>query len=250
MKAQTVSRFFAICLGSLFISQTVFGAQPEPKLPPLNVTKQKLLFNPKTCNIGDTGGVHTGCEGAVVKIIGRKNGKCRFTYNTDACGGVHSYYIGEVPVDSGPVTIEVFNGGIQRSFPTKTLKLIRSTGPLTTVLVKGTKGYVSFAFNERRSEMIPKNGDKVKFRFLFFKGREFKEHLPNARTDGVTEFTVGSDKSEPWLETAMEYMSVGDRRRIWLPSKIATGLGDWLPGENLPETLFVEIRLISLQQAK
>jgi hypothetical protein len=102
---------------------------PAEKLPPLNVEKNKLTFDPQTVAIGEHGAVHTGCSGVVLKITAREKGLCHFTYTTDGCGGVFAYYRGEVSVTAGPVTVEVFNGGIRNSFAEKNLTLIRSTGP-------------------------------------------------------------------------------------------------------------------------
>jgi hypothetical protein len=115
---------FFVLAGSPLFAQTI-----ERKLPPLNVEKNKLTFDPLTAAVGAHGSVHTGCDGVVVKIVSREKGVCQFTYTTDGCGGVFAYYRGEVAIDAGPVTVDVFNGGIRNSFPDKALTLLRRTGP-------------------------------------------------------------------------------------------------------------------------
>ena len=103
----------------------LLAQQTAQILPPLNVDKDKITFDPQTVAVGAFGSVHTGCEGAAVKITSREKGLCHFSYTTDGCGGVFGYYRGEVPVTAGLVTVENFNGGIRNSFPEKSLTLVR-----------------------------------------------------------------------------------------------------------------------------
>jgi hypothetical protein len=226
------------------------GAQPAEKLPPLNVTKDKVVFDPKTAKIGDGGGVTDGCSGVGVQIVGRKDGKCQFAYNMSGCGGCQAFYRGEVPLDGGLVTIDVFNGGIRNSFPDKHLTLVRTTGPYITVLVEGTGEFVTYYHSERRSEMTPRKGDKVKLRFQVYNGQEFKQPLPSSAYYPTVEFVVGSGKHWPWLEVAMEEMTVGDRRQISVPVKIAEGAKKWLPAGSAAKVLYLEMSLISVERAK
>ena len=214
----------------------------------LTVTKDKLSFDPKTCKEG-SGGITTGVGGARVKILGQKDGQCEFEYVTDGCGGCFAYYRCKVPVDSGPVTVAVVNGSIKTSFPLEKMKLLRTTGPAVTVLVGDTGEYVTYRPGERRSEMEPRKGDKVKFRCRVYDGPEFKQHLPNAAFDLPVEFVVGAGQAWPWLETAMEHMTVGDKRQVHVPMQIADGAAKWHPDPKA-KILYVELNLVSLERGK
>jgi hypothetical protein len=235
---------FAFALGI-----ATLAAAPDQPSSKVIVTKDKVTFDPKTCTTG-AGGVSTGVGGARVKVLGHKDGYCEFEYITDGCGGCFAYYRCKVPVDSGPVTVEVKNGGLKTSFPMEKAKLFRTTGPAVTVLVEGTEEFVTYRHHERRSEMEPKKGDKVKFRFRFYDGAEFKNVLQGAAFDPTVEFVVGSGTAWPWLETAMEHMTVGDKRQVQVPLKIAAGATKWLPPSATGKVLHVEISLVLLERAK
>ncbi|MSR32452.1 MAG: hypothetical protein EXR99_13215 [Gemmataceae bacterium] len=93
----------ANCLIMALLS--LVGACAEPPLPSLNRDKNKIAFDPKTCPIGASGGVHTGCMGVGIKILSRNETHCVFDYIADGCGG------------------------IRKSFPDTELKLLRHSGP-------------------------------------------------------------------------------------------------------------------------
>lgn len=249
MKRQSAVWIAGAFLASLSGAIHIAAAQPPTeKLLPLNVTKDKLTFDPKTVEIGASGAVHTGCGGAVVKIISRDKGVCRFSYTTDGCGPVFAYFRGEVPIDAGAITVENFNGGIRKSFPEKHLTLVRTAGPCVSVLVEGTSEFVTYSHGERRSEMEPRAGDRVKFRLRAFTSREFKDLVPGAAYNPTTEFVVG--KGWPWLETAIEYMTVGDRRQIQVSAKLAAEVKQWLPEKHDSDVLYLELDLVSVERAK
>jgi hypothetical protein len=222
------------------------------------VDKKKLTFDPKTCTEGH-GLFFWGHGSCAVKILGHKDGHCVFEYTEEVEMG-HTIYLVRVPVDSGPVTIEegtVTKGktsytGIITSFPLDKAKVVRRGGPggHWEVRVGDTDEFVGFGPAERRSEMEPRKGDTVKFRFLVYDGPDFKRRMPNARFDPSVEFVVGGGKAWAWLETAMEHMTVGDARQVHVSIKIAEGAKKWLPDPDAVKTLYVEIRLVSLERAK
>jgi FKBP-type peptidyl-prolyl cis-trans isomerase 2 len=98
--------------------------------------------------------------------------------------------------------------------------------------------------------MEPRKGDRVKFRFRVYDGPDFKKLLRNAGDDPSVEFVVGAGKVWAWLETAMEDMTVGDARQVDVPIKIAEEAKNWLSDPNAAKSLYVEIRLVSLERVK
>jgi hypothetical protein len=166
-----------------------------------------------------------------------------------------------VPVDSGLVTIEVGKfkrdmtsyPGVITSFPLDKAKVLRRGGGVGgrwAVRVRDTEEFISIGPAERRSEMEPRKGDKVKFRFVVYSSAEFKQLMPKATIDPSVEFVVASGKAWPWLETAMEDMTVGDRRQIHVPVKVAEGATKWLPDPSAAKVIYLEMRLVSVERAR
>ncbi len=222
------------------------------------VEKTRITFDPKTCTEG-RGHFFWGLGSCAVKILGQKDGHCVFEYTAEVEMGVKVYHV-RVPVDSGPVTVEVGKiqegktsyTGVKTSFPLGKARLIRSGGPFGfwQVRVGDTDEFIHVGPAEGRSEMEPRKGDRVKVRFRVFSGPDFKDRLPNAVIDPSVEYVVGSGKAWAWLETAMEDLTVGDSRQVEVPVKIAQGAKKWLPDSYKGDTLYVEIRLVSLERAK
>jgi hypothetical protein len=238
-------------------SRQVVRSQDQKAASKVVVDKTKITFDPKTCTEGH-GHFFWSHGSSAVKVLGHKDGHCVFEYSAEVEMG-HTIYLVRVPVDSGPVTIEVGTieqgktsyTGVITSFPLDKAKTLRrGGGGHWEVRVGDTDDFVSFGEAERRSEMEPRKGDTVKFRCRVYDGPDFKRPMPNATFDPSVEFVVGSGKAWPWLETAMEDMTVGDSRQVHVPIRIAEGAKKWLPDPNAVKTLCVEIRLVSLERAK
>lgn len=239
-----------ICL-ALCGSHSLAADPPEKKLPQLNVSKQKISFDPKTVEVGAVGQLQ-GLMEVRVKILSRKDDKCVFESSSIGCGGVAHIQHFEVPVDAGRVAVEWPEaGGTTFSFP-KTARMIYSRSRFSGVraLVPGTDEYVEFTLGSPASEMHPQKGDKIKFRYLVFDSPKFEKHLATADFTQRVEFEVGSNKVWPWLVLAMEEMTVGDTRRVQVPVKIADGATKWLREPEKSKTLYAEIRLVSIERAK
>ena len=114
------SSAFAVLL-VLSFGVTAFG---QADIPPSEIvaTKDTITFDPKTCVEGSAG-ISTGVQGARVKVLGRRGGFCEFEYVTDGCGGCFAYYLCKVPLDAGPVRVEVANGSIKTSLTAPTSRL-------------------------------------------------------------------------------------------------------------------------------
>jgi hypothetical protein len=256
----SLARNILIGLAAVSVIGSPEIARPQDKKPSAKVVvdKTRITFDPKTCTEG-RGHFFWGLGSCAVKILGRKDGHCVFEYTAEVEMGVNVYLV-RVPVDSGPVTIEVgriqegktsYNGVIT-SFPLNKARLLRSGGPFGywKVRVGDTDKFVRLGPAERRSEMEPRKGDTVKVRFRVFSGPEFKDRLPNAVIDPSIEYVVGAGTAWAWLETAMADLTVGDSRQVEVPIKVAEGAKKWLPDSYWNETLYVEIRLVSLERAK
>ena len=245
-------RILGVCIGLALWGSPSRAADPsEEKLPPLNVSKQKISFDPKTAVVGAVGQL-LGLEEVRVEILSRTGDKCLFEYYSVGCGGVANVERIEVPVDAGLVVVEwPKEGGTTKSFP-KTARVIYSRISFSRVraLVPGTDEFVEFTTGSPVSEMFPQKGDKLKFRYMVFDSPKFDKHLLTGDFTQKVEFEMGSDKVWPWLVLAMEEMTVGDMRRVQVPVKVADGATKWLSEPGKSKTLFAEIRLVSIERAK
>ncbi|VTR97039.1 fk506 binding-like protein : : FKBP_C [Gemmata massiliana] len=230
---------------------TTVADPPKEKLPPLNVAKDKISFDPKTAEVG-TGGSIGGLITVRVKILSRKDDKCVFEYYSDGCGGVSTVYRIEVPTDAGQITVDVATGSktLAELFPKWRVLYSRNTFSGVRAIVPGTDEYVKFTLGPPVSEMYPQKGDKVKFRYMVFDSAKFDKHLLTGDFTQKMEFEVGSEKVWPWLVLAMDEMTVGDTRRVQVPVKVADGATKWLLKPEESKTLFAEIRLVSIERAK
>ena len=91
----------------------ISSSAQEKKSSKVIVEKTKITFDPKTCTEG-RGHFFWGLGSSAVKILGHADGQCVFEYTAEVEMGVSVYRV-KVPVDSGPVTIEV--GRIQEGKP-------------------------------------------------------------------------------------------------------------------------------------
>lgn len=244
-----IPTLFALVTSSFGIQSLGPAAQPQVSTK-VAATKESITFDPKTCTTGSAG-ISTGTQGARLKVLGRRGDQCEFDYVTDGCGGCFAYYLVHVPVGSGIVRVEIVNGTIKTSFDLeKQAKLLRTTGPQVTVLVGNTGEYVTYQPSQRASEMTPAQGDRVRYRFRVYTSRAFKEVLTGAAFDTPVEVVVGSEKLWPWLATAAENMTIGERRNVQVPMKIAEGARDWLPKTFTESTIYLEVALVHLERAK
>ena len=100
-------RMLIVCL---FIWSTLSGDSPaadqsEEKLPPLNVSKQIISFDPKTVEVGAMGHF-LGLMEVRVTILGRSDKNCLFEYSSLGCGGISATQRIEVPIGDGPVVFD------------------------------------------------------------------------------------------------------------------------------------------------
>jgi hypothetical protein len=236
-----------------------FPHPPDKPAPSAVVVDgETIRFDPKSCTQG-RGQFFWGLGSCAVKVLGREGGRCVFEYTQEIEMGATVYLV-RVPVDSGPVTVKI-ESVTERgstfpwpvtSFPLDEARVVRRGGGRGRweVRIGDTEDFVGLGPNERRSEMEPRRGDRVKFRFRVFDGPEFERLAPGVSSDLATEFVVGNGKGWAWLETAMEGMTVGDSRQVEVPLRAAEGARQWLPDPNAAKTFYVEIRLVSLERAK
>lgn len=244
--------FVPVCVWLAVCAATCRAADPpKEKLPPLNVAKDKITFDPKTAEVGTRGSIG-GLIEVRVTILSRKDDKCVFEYYSVGCGGVDTVHRIEVPTDAGSITVETSTGSkpLAEQFPKGRVLYSRTMFSGVRALVPGTDEYVEFSLGSPVSEMYPQKGDKVKFRYMVFDSAKFDKHLQTGDFTQKVEFEVGSDKVWPWLVLAMEEMSVGDTRRVQVPVKVADGATKWLLKPEESKTLFAEIRLVSIERAK
>lgn len=220
-------------------------------MPPLNVSKQKISFDPRTVKVGDIGRF-LGLMEARVTILDRNDKICLFEYFSLGEGGIpHTQRI-EVPIDAGPVVYDFSGAATGAGLLPKSARVVYSRNFFTGVraLVAGTDEYIEYTLESPRSEMYPQKGDKVRFRYLVFDSPKFDHHLMTADFSHEMEFEMGSDAMWPWLAQAIEEMSVGDERRIQLPVNAASGAIKWLREPENSKTIYATIRLVSLDRVE
>lgn len=245
-------RILIVCVFIWFVLSGDFPAtaQSEEKLPPLNSSKQKISFDPKTVDVGAMGHF-LGLMEVRVTILGRSDKNCLFEYYSLGCGGISYTEHIEVPIADGPVVFDFSEVATGADSLSKSARVIYSRNHFSGVraLVAGTDEYIEYTLDSPRSEMYPQKGDKLKFRYLVFDSAKFDHHLATADFTRNMEFEMGSDKMWPWLAQAMEAMSVGDERRIQVPLKIAGDAIKWLREPEKSKTIYATIRLASLERA-
>jgi hypothetical protein len=251
MQIVNITRVFPLFFHLVVFSGAGLAEQTEA-LPALNASVSKIVFDPRTCEMGTRGAVHTGCGGVVVLIKARQDGVCEFLYKTDGCGGVHTDYRCRVSVAGGPVTIAVENGGITHSFGKEKMTLIRSSGPngLREVVEVAGEDVVIVRRMSAASEMFPARGDTARFRFRFYTDATFGRDDPHAQFNQAEEFVVESEKMWPWLAAVSREMTVGDQIQVEVPTKIIDGAKKWLSPTRRGAMVYVEVRLVAVERAK
>jgi hypothetical protein len=242
-----------VCLGIwlAFSISSPARSQPAEKLPPLNVSKQKISFDPQTVQVGATGH-YLGLMEARVTILARNEIKCTFEYYSIGCGGVSTTQRIEVPIADGPVVFDFSEKATGENSLPKTARVIYSRNYLSGVraLVMNTDEYVEYTLGSPRSDMYPQKGDTVKFHYSVFESAKFDRHLATADFTHKVEFVMGADNMWPWLAQAMEEMSVGDERQIQVPVKASAGAIKWLKEPEQSKMIYATIRLVSIERAK
>lgn len=245
-------RILIVCVFilSALTGDTPAADQSEDKLPPLNVSKQKISFDPKTVDVGAMGHF-LGLMEVRVTVLDRNDKNCLFEYYSIGCGGISATERIEVPIADGPVVFDFSEVATGTDSLPKSARVIYSRNHFSGVraLVAGTDEYIEYTLDSPSSEMYPQKGDKVQFRYRVFDSAKFDHHLATADFTHTMEFEMGSDKMWPWLAQAMEAMSVGDERRIQVPVKIAGDAIKWLKDPENSKTLYATIRLVSLERA-
>lgn len=85
--------------------QKITEVEESPTSSPVIVAQKKLTFDPKTCTSG-RGLIYGGLGSAAVKVLRHEDGDCVFEYMHEIEMGVTIYLV-RVPLDSGPVTVQV-----------------------------------------------------------------------------------------------------------------------------------------------
>jgi hypothetical protein len=233
-------------------------ARPEaPASSKVVVEGTSLTFDPKTCTEG-RGQFFWGLGSCAVRVLGREGGRRVFECTEEVEMGATVYLV-QAPPDAGPVTVKIDSvtkdGSTYdwpvTSFPLDKAKVVRRGGRgIWSYRVGDTDDFVGVHPAEPRSEMIPRAGDAVKFRFELFTGRDFKDRLPGAAFQPTAEFVAGSDAVWPWLRVAIEGMTVGDRRRVEVPAGVAEGAKGWLPKGSKEPVFYLEVSLLSMSRGK
>lgn len=256
------------------------GVEPsnEPVEPtPLDISKEKISFDPRSCEVGASAEIaddsmtefHETLH-ARVKILGRADGQCLVEYRkwtSEQCGVGNMRYISRiaVPVNAGPVTIEIgpkrergLRRGITESFPKECQVIFNYDSQKTDLgkygvaraLVKGEAAneYIEFNMDQNGKEL--RKGDKVKFSYMAYDSEKFNQPLSNTKVVKNLEFEVGSDKMWPWLAAATENMAVLERRAVRVPVALGDRAAEWLPGGYQGTAIYAMIRLESIDPAK
>lgn len=242
-------------------AKQVVGTPPDSKTEStlIEVVGEKSIsFDPKSCLRGGAGfGWGLGSEG--VNVLGRKDGQCIFDYHTE-CEGGYAVYRVSVPVDGGPVKVELKNGSIVTSFSLDDAKLLRSRNILLD-LGKPRPGALNW-----RQQSVPDtdyvnyvadvlagkgeaadDGDRVTVRYTLYADDAFDFTLPDVEKNRAVEFTIGTGEVGPGLEAAANGMTVGSKRRVRMREEVADRIVKDLGGIQPNTMLAIEIELTKIE---
>jgi hypothetical protein len=228
------------------------GAAPEKPAPTptaIQVKGSTLTFDPKTCNKGQAQ-APWGLGSVQLKILGRKDGRCRFELRNEVEGGFTDYLC-QVPVDGGPVSITA-GLPLKTSFGLDKCEVLGGGNMLNGSrwrAIQGTKERVHLRESAAGRGLSPKPGDVARVRLRFF-ADNFVRPLKEAKQDQVVEIGMSDPKAWGWARAALAGMNVGGKRNVWFEAKVADGLKDLLPPLNPDATVYVQIELLSARPAK
>lgn len=245
------------CSGAPEAVAPVVPAQPMPAAPlpttPIMVEGKRLSFDPKTCTRGEAG--FDWSLGSVrVKVLGHKKEHCLFDFTEEVEGG-YTVYRCRVPLDSGPVTIEegtVQNGestatGIVTSF-VKGDHIVRRGNFFDgwqDVLVEKTNHYVSIQPEGGQAGPPVPPGAKLVLRFRIYADDSFAAYADGAKQRQEVTTVLGEPHEWKWVAPAVEGITLGERRRLRIHSRIAGGAKEWQPTLLDGQSLYLEMELIS-----
>jgi hypothetical protein len=196
-----------------------------------------------------------------VDVLGHLVGKCVFDYQWEVEGaGNYAVYRVRVPNDSGPVVIEAGRergdaknhwSYIFTTFTREQAVLVRKAnfGWLDD-LVDGTEDFVAHRRAALGKGPAAAKGDKATMHFAVYLDAKFDRLADEAKQGQTVELTVGADNAWKWLNVAAADMSVGEKRQVKVPVKLAHGAREWVPGAKAGVTLYLEMELISAEHSK
>lgn len=246
-----------ICISLAVLRTTLLGnEEPPKKSSSIIVEGHRLRFNPKTCTQGQ-GGFGWGNGSASVTILGHQEGKCIFDYQWEVEGaGSYQVHRVKVPLDQ-EVIIEAEDGKsdekhhwsvVFTSFTQEQATLIRRAGfRWIEDLVEGTNQFVRYQ-THREGQFKKKilEGDHVTLQFAVYSSEEFKKLAMGVRQGEKVSLIIGKRNDWMWIRTAIGDMTLGEIRRVCLPSSIAGEANQWLAGTNEP-SIFLEMELVRLE---
>jgi hypothetical protein len=249
-----LSSFLLILAGTTHAFLTVLpgnAGQAGDKSSLIKVEQGKSLsFDPKTCTQGQAT-VAWGLGSTSVKVLGHKDGFCVFEVKAEVEGG-YTVYLCKVPLDSGPVTIEV---GLpaKTSFALDKCKIVRGGNVLNGwrwLPVENSDHRVHYQDQVAGKGKAPQPGDKVRVVVRLFADGQFKELLPGTKPANDMEFTVGHKDAWPWLQAAVTDLQPGGKRLVWIDGKIADGAKNLVPNFTGDQRLYLEVELVSVTPGK
>lgn len=226
----------------------------KKRLSKIDVSKTKLTFDPKTCSEGK-GEFGWGLGSVHVTVLGHEDGKCVFDYRWEVEGaGNYQVHRVKVPTDSGLVVIEadrergtkknhwsvVFTSFTQE----QTLLVRKARFGWFEDLVDGTEEFAAQRRSAQGKGAAPTKGHKATLRFAVYGDAKFDRLADGAKQRQTVELTLGAGKAWKWVELAAAEMTVGERRQVKLPVKIAEGAKDWLPGLKPEAMIYLEMELL------
>jgi hypothetical protein len=212
----------------------------------IQVEKGKgLTFDPRTCTSGQAL-VYWSFGSTSVKVLGHKDGQCVFELTTEVEGG-YKVYLCKVPVDGGPVKIEV---GVKpkTSFPLDKCKVIRGGNVISRskwVPIEGTEDLVYLRDVAAGKGEAPRAGDKLRVKLQFFPDHEFKEPRPGTKPQEI-DLVLGDKPVLPWLAAVVTDLPPGGKRQAWLDGKAAVGAKELVPNFDPQERLYFEVEVLSV----
>jgi peptidylprolyl isomerase len=163
-----------------------------------------------------------------------------------------------VPTDGPPVKIFVGNGSIETSFPLKQAKVIRGGNlhlgigdfaavPLKQQPVADTSYVNGMADVATGTGTIAELGNRVTIRYTLYADTNFATELMGIKKNRTLEFTLGGREVGAGMETAVQGMKMGGKRRVSIREEVAPRISKVLGGVQPHTLLAIEIDLVKVE---
>lgn len=234
------------------------GQSESGKKTFIDVAESSLAFHPGTCVRGKAG-FGWGLGSVQINIHGREHGFCIFDYTSEVEGGI-SVYRCRAPVNGPRIKIYVDNGSIATSFSLEKAKLIRSgnvhfrseqDGDIRAAMkqqhVVGTDYVNYFTDVVDGTGAVVGPDSRVTIRYTLYVDDYFVTEYVGIKKNRPKEFTIGQAQVGRGIESAVQGLREGGKRRVMIREEVAPDVSKELGGVQPGTVLAMEIELLEVK---